>query len=180
MREFYRPIVGYEGIYEVSNYGNVRTSKDKITHSELHGERHWKQRVLKQKTDKSGYKRVTLWKDKKPKDYLVHRLVAMQFIPQRANHNLINHIDCNPANNKVSNLEWVNYSENLEHAYDHELNPEHTSIVLVNKETKEPNYFNSLAKASRFLGRNSGYMSGVIKKKNIKEIDGYEIYRNVS
>jgi len=58
--EQYKAIKNYEGIYEVSNKGNVRTVEGKITYTEHHGVRHWKQRVLKPKTDKAGYKRVSL------------------------------------------------------------------------------------------------------------------------
>jgi len=59
MNEAWKEITGYEGLYEISNLGRVRTAKDKTTYSEKHGKRTWKQRTLKQKTDKNGYKRVS-------------------------------------------------------------------------------------------------------------------------
>ncbi|MGX7065961.1 gp58-like protein [Vagococcus fluvialis] len=76
MEEIWKPIQEFEDIYEVSNRGNIRTVEGKTTNSNLHGKRVWKQRVLKLKTDKNGYKRVSLWKNKKVHDFLVHRLVA--------------------------------------------------------------------------------------------------------
>ena len=82
MEEIWKDIKGYSG-YQVSNLGRVRTH-NKTTYTEKHGERHWKNRILKFKPDyNSRYKekqgtgyRVTLWKNGKGKDYLVARLVA--------------------------------------------------------------------------------------------------------
>lgn len=70
-KEIWKEINGYEGIYEVSNHGRVRTHKDKITHSQRHGIRHWKQRILKPKSTKTREPRVSLWKNKRSKDYLI-------------------------------------------------------------------------------------------------------------
>ena len=58
--EIWKDVVGYEGIYEVSNKGKVRTHKNKTTYTEKHGVRKWEQRILKQKSDKHNSKRVTL------------------------------------------------------------------------------------------------------------------------
>lgn len=63
--ETWKDVVGYEGIYEVSDAGKIRTKLGKTTHTEKHGIRTWKQRELKLKTDKLGYKRVSLFKDGK-------------------------------------------------------------------------------------------------------------------
>ena len=175
MLEEWKDINRYEGIYEVSNLGRVRTAKNKTTTSELHGERKWKQRILKQKTDKNGYKRVSLWKDKKVKTFLVHRLVASGFLEMIDGKECINHLDGNPSNNYVGNLEWCNYKENLEHAYDNKLNRTPDATVLVNTNTHEAFYFLSKARASEFLGRNKGYISNNLKK-GITKIDEYEIF----
>lgn len=173
--EKYVPIVGYEGIYEVSNIGNVRTDKNKVTFSKLHGIRHWKQRVLKQKTDKGGYKRVTLWKNGKSKDFLVHRLVALAFLDKVQGYDLVNHIDCCTSNNHVDNLEWIDYRGNLMHAYDHQLNKEAQPVVLVNQETKESHYFYSKSEASKFLNKGEGFISHALKRNN-DITEGYRIF----
>jgi len=173
--ETFKPIPEYNGIYEVSNKGTIRTDKDKTTYTKGIGVRHWKQRIMKLKTDKSGYKRATLWKNGKGKDFLVHRLVAIAFISNPKGYELINHRDGNPSNNNVSNLEWTDYHGNLIHAYKHDLNKEAQPIVLVNSKTKESHYFYSKAEASRFLKHNHGFISR--KLKNNKNVVGdYKIF----
>lgn len=118
MKEIWKDIVGYEGIYEVSNTGKVRTHKDKTTLSDRHGIRKWKQRELKQKVSKDNSCRVSLWKNKKEQTWLVHRLVALSFIPKIPGKEYINHIDGSRLNNTVENLEWCNHKENNNHAFD--------------------------------------------------------------
>lgn len=171
----WRNVVGYEGIYEVSNTGLVRTCKNKTTHSVRHGSRIWKQRILKNKTPNGRNVRVTLWKDKRPRSFLVHRLVAEAFIPKVKGKESINHIDGNPKNNHVSNLEWCDHKENNNHGFDNDLMNTNDKIILLNKETKEPYYFRSKSKASEFLGKNIGYISGLTAKGKY-ETDEYVIF----
>lgn len=162
--EIWKPITGYEGIYEVSNTGDIRTCEGKTTYTEKHGVRHWKQRVLKQKTDRYGYKRVCLYKNGKPKDFLVHRLVADMFCEKSKDKIIINHIDCDPANNNATNLEWCDYRHNLMHAFKNGLNNSPNKTILVNKITNEKFEFISRAEASRFLNHNPGYISLLLKR----------------
>lgn len=173
--EEWRAVPDYEGIYEVSSKGRVRSAKGKTTESVLHGTRTWKQRVFKQKTDKNGYKRVSLWKRKMSKDFLVHRLVAIAFIEKVEGKEYINHIDGNPSNNYVDNLEWCNHRENLIHAFENRLNKTPDPIVLRNMNTNKLHYFYSKSEASKFLGRNNGFISGAIKEGQ-GEIDEFEVF----
>jgi hypothetical protein len=166
--EIWKPIQGYEGIYEVSNTGKIRSSKGKETFSKLHGTRVWTARELKLKTDKYGYKRICLYKDKKPKDFLVHRLVALAFIDKKEGKEIINHIDCNPANNHFNNLEWVDYKENLKHAYLNGLNKAPKKVSIENELTGDKKEFYSMAEASRFLNKSHGYISDLFKKGKSK------------
>ena len=175
----WRDVVGYEGIYEVSRCGEVRTKEGKTTFSKLHGKRVWKQRVLKQKTSKDNTRRVSLWKNGKERTWLVHRIVAKAFIPRVKGKDFINHIDGSRLNNHVDNLEWCDHTENNNHAFDNDLMSANKKIVLVDKETKETFYFRSLAKASEFMGYHKGYLSGRLKRgKN--DTKKYEIFKKIS
>ncbi|WIL37563.1 NUMOD4 domain-containing protein [Kurthia sp. YJT4] len=171
----WKDVVGYEGLYEVSDTGLIRTYSYKTTYTKYHGIRHWKQRILKDKTPNNRDTRVTLWKNGKSKDYLVHRLVAEAFIVKVNQKNCINHIDGNPKNNHVSNLEWCNHQENNNHAFDNDLMSTNKKVILVNSNTGETHLFRSYAKASEFLGHNHGYLSRELQKGR-SEIKGYEVF----
>ncbi|MFP7288016.1 NUMOD4 domain-containing protein [Shouchella clausii] len=173
--EEWRDVPGYEGIYEVSNTGKVRTHKNKTTHSVKHGTRKWKQRELKQKVSKDDCRRVSLWKNKKDKTWLVHRLVAMAFLDKPEGKDYINHIDGNRANNCVENLEWCDHTENNNHAFDNRLIKTGKEVVLMDSATRELYYFRSLSKASEFLGQNHGFLSGALKS-GVTEIEGFSIF----
>lgn len=111
--EIWKDIERFEGKYQVSNTGKVR-SIDRI---DVNG-RFRKGVELKQLIEIQGYYRVTLWHNRhKKEDIRVHNLVAVQFIPNPENKKTVNHIDGNKLNNNVSNLEWNTYSENHLHAY---------------------------------------------------------------
>lgn len=170
----WRDVVGYEGLYEVGNHGEVRTHINKTTYTEHHGVRKWKQRVLKDKTPNGRDCRVTLWKDGEGKDFLVHRLVAFAFIPTVPGKNSINHKDGNPKNNEVSNLEWCDHVENNNHAFDNGLISSAVKTILVDTKSGEAHEFRSMSKASLFLGKSPGYLSGRLKKGHNK-YKNYEI-----
>ena len=105
--EKWKDIIGYEGIYMVSNKGNTK-SIDRIDYAG----RHRKEHVMKYATDKNGYKRVYLTKCGKSKSMLVHQVVAQAFIPNPNNLPEVNHKDENKANNNVENLEWCTHQYN--------------------------------------------------------------------
>lgn len=108
MNEGWRPVPGYEGIYEVSNLGRVR-SLDRIKRNG----RGMKGRIVKlQEHPKTGYVAIGLYKDGTEKMTLVHRLVALAFIPNPDNLPEINHKDEDKTNNKADNLEWCNRTYN--------------------------------------------------------------------
>jgi hypothetical protein len=167
-------VVGYEGIYEVSNNGLVRTKTGKTTVRKDGTIRTWQQRVLKQRVDDENFHRVNLWKDGKPKTFLVHRLVAEAFIPMVDGKDYVNHKDGDRYNNNVSNLEWCNHEENNNHAFDNNLINTGHCIKLVDIESGKEFTFRSKSKASEFLGRNQKFISNSLNKgKN--EVDGYKI-----
>ena len=106
MQEIWKDVVGFEGRYQVSNIGNVK-SLSFLGHST--------EKLMKLSEHHTGYLVVQLGKHP-AKTYLVHQLVAKTFIPLVKGKHFVNHIDGNKHNNCVENLEWVNYKENTEHA----------------------------------------------------------------
>lgn len=112
MIEEWRDIVGYEGLYQVSNLGNVK-SLDRETKGRIKGFKNkLKGKYLKPDLMRSGHLRVTLYKNGTNKHLQVHRLVALSFIENNDNKEFVNHLDENPSNNNVDNLEWATAQEN--------------------------------------------------------------------
>lgn len=110
MEEIWKDVVGYEGLYQVSNKGRVKSLS-------RHREVGWanyisKERIIKPATHRQGYKYVCLHKNGNKKIFKIHRLVAIAFIPNPNGFNCINHKDENPSNNNLENLEWCNHSYN--------------------------------------------------------------------
>lgn len=118
--ENWKPVLGYEGYYEVSDLGRVRRVdrlvKTGIRHSETrmaHG------RVLKQNNKRNGYLTVDLCKDNKVKTISVHKIVATAFVPRMDGETEVNHLNCNKHDNRAINLEWCTPQENKDHAKAH-------------------------------------------------------------
>lgn len=102
------PIPGYEGIYDISSLGRVRSYPRNGTRAKtLH--------ILRPSISRRGYYRVSLFKNDKVKYYSIHRLVAEAFLQRGPDQTEVNHKDGNPSNNLVSNLEWCSRSENHKH-----------------------------------------------------------------
>lgn len=102
MNEKWKDVIGYEGLYQVSNMGRIRNSKGKIRKTFI---------------SEFGYERITLTKNRKQEKFQVHRLVAQAFIRLENDNEQVNHIDGDKLNNKVNNLEWCSASENVQHAF---------------------------------------------------------------
>ena len=115
MDEIWKDIKGYEGLYQISNFGNVKRLQHE-EHNCRQGHRVLKERLKNPSFDKKGYLQVSLSKNNKRITRRVHRLVAEVFISNPNEYPMINHKDENKTNNNVNNLEWcdarynVNYS----------------------------------------------------------------------
>lgn len=112
--EVWKDIPGYEGLYQISNYGNVKRLK--FAHVDTHGNTTWinKEKILKPKKDKKGYLFVRLGNGtKQTKNFKIARLVACCFISSPPFEKAqVDHIDRNNQNNMVENLRWVSNKEN--------------------------------------------------------------------
>ena len=114
-KEIWKDVVGYEGLYLVSNLGRIK-SKERIVKNSR-GKRLVKEKILSTFISNSGYYAIVLHKTRPIfKLNYIHRLVANAFIPNENNLEQVNHIDGNKLNNCVFNLEWCSRSENMKHA----------------------------------------------------------------
>lgn len=117
--EIWKNIEGYEGLYQVSNLGDVKSlERYRENSSKLTPER-----ILKGILNNKGYYSVRLYKNKESHFYSVSRLVARTFIPNPKNKPEVNHINGNVKDNSITNLEWVTHRENIDHAVKTGLTP---------------------------------------------------------
>lgn len=162
--DWWKDIPGYEGIYQASINGFIRTRKGKTTSNSRHSIRHWKSRILKGRgNNPQTGKRVTLWKDGKSKDWLVARLVALTFLGEPPKGFTVNHKDGNRFNNAIDNLEWLSLADNIRHGFETGLYPQKSVVIKTAEQVIE---FRSMAQCDIFLNRRKGYTSGRLKKHN--------------
>ena len=157
MQEIWKDIKGYENLYQVSNYGNVRS----LTHNRSNGKGFFLQkgRILKPGIQNIGYKIVVLSKNGKTKSYRIHRLVAENFIPNPNNYKCINHKDENKLNNHINNLEWCTVAYNNTYGAKQERHSKAMKKKVgrkINQYDLEGNLINSfdcIIDAERFLNK---------------------------
>lgn len=153
--ETYKTVSGFE-YYAVSSLGNVMSLRSKKL---------LKQEKCNASIDGNRYKRVTFSSDSVIKRFSVHRLVAEAFIPNPFNKPHVNHIDNDPSNNSVSNLEWVTHSENMLHCVASGRSTYSSAAkrtVEVKRQKKEATLIKKLG--SNFVSINTGERSTVTYK----------------
>lgn len=155
MVEEWKDISDYEGLYKISNLGNVLSVK--------------RNKQLA-KSDSNGYDTVNLSKNGKTTKCKVHRLVAINFIENIDNKPIVNHIDENKKNNRVSNLEWVTAREN--NIYGTRLNKVRKPIKAIDIATGEFNIYESQTKCARMLNLNHSNINACLHR-NVRQIGGY-------
>ena len=112
--EIWKDIIGYEGLYQVSNMGNVK-SLDRWVKAKGNGKQFYASQPIKIKYP-NNYAYVFIYKNNKLKSHRVHRLVAKAFLPNPNNYPFVMHMDNDPKNNCVENLQWGTNSMNQKHA----------------------------------------------------------------
>ena len=151
--EIWGDIIGYENLYKVSTEGNIKSIRSN--------------KILSLDTSQNGYKRVSLYKNKTIKHYLVHRLVAQAFIPNPDNLPCVNHKDEDKSNNCVSNLEWCtvaynnNYGTRLERVAKFWSKP----VLQLSLEGDLIREWESAHEVARVLGYNQGNICSCCNNK---------------
>ena len=157
MEEIWKGINNFEQYYEVSNLGNVKTLERNVWNRFSYVTR--PERIMKQDTDRYGYKGVCIHVGNYKKRHTVHRLVAEAFIPNPYNLPEVNHKDGNKENNSADNLEWVTGSENIKHAINNGLKTtttiERPVVQIDMKSLMVINKFNSLSEAHNKTNTNT-------------------------
>ena len=157
--EIWKDIEGYEGLYQVSNMGRVKSLKRTVRCDR--GYRIVPERILKGRKNRVGYLQVQLCKDGKVKKCYVHRLVATVFCENPEGYTEVNHIDENKQNNNSQNLEWCSHSYNNRYNDKAKKAGKKLSkpVFSVNKESGLIMFWESTREASRQMGINNGNIS---------------------
>lgn len=169
-QEIFKDIKGFEGKYQVSNFGNARSLDIKI--KVKNGFRTYKGKPLVLSTNSNGYLGVSLSIKNCRRNAYIHRLVAETFLPNPLNKKCVNHKDGNKQNNNIDNLEWNTYKENQNHAYDNnlwDLNGENCRLAkLTNKKVLQ---IRKLSFAGELTNKE------IAKKFNIYHSTVYKIHK---
>lgn len=172
LNEEWRDIAGYEGLYQISNIGRIKSLARII----IRGNKAYQlsEKYIKLRP-RNGYPSVGLHKNNAVQYIAVHRLVAFAFIENPCRKECINHKDCNRENNTISNLEWVSKAENNQHAWDNGCQEKlrqmmrcgirQREVIQLSADGIEINRFQRIKDAAERLGINRTHISSVCKKQ---------------
>jgi len=176
MNEIWKDIPGWEGFYQASDYGQIKSLSRKITLYN-NGTYYTKEKIKNQSINRKGYPIVSLNKPEIQKTMTVHRLVALTFTPNVNNKPEINHIDGNKLNNNINNLEWCTAKENSKHA---------VKLGLKKGNFGEKNGLSKVTKEIVKLIRKSNTLSGKelaqilnVSETTISSIARYKTWSNI-
>lgn len=157
MDEIWKDIKNYEGLYQCSNFGQIR-SLDRYVKEHNGKSQFRKGQIIKPRKNKNGYLQLALNKDSNRKMKYVHIIIAETFIENKENLKTVNHKDGNKLNNCVDNLEWVSYSENNKHSYKELKRSKATEgatpkpVYIIDTQDKILKCYNSITDTSKEIG----------------------------
>lgn len=164
MKEVWKDIAGYEGLYQVSNRGRVKSLARNTT----------KGGILTELECRNGYVRVQTSRGNTREKFLIHRLVAQAFILNPKNKPQVNHIDGNKKNNNLKNLEWVTAKENTNHGMEigsiDIKGEKHYQQKLTEKDVLEIRHLLSRGWTQKTIGRAFGVAEGTISKIKLRTV----------
>lgn len=163
IKEEWKPVTGYEGYYEVSNLGRVKSLERLLHRGGGRGDKIEPPRFMTIMKNHWGYNIVALSKDGKQRRFMLHRLVAMAFIGEPpVGFNQINHKDGNKDNNTPQNLEWCNNAMNQKHAWqlglNHSTDKLKVKIVQMDDSENVIQIWKGIQEASRVLKLSAGHI----------------------
>lgn len=172
MSEVWKDIVNYEGFYQVSNLGRVRSLDRYDNRGIFH-----KSQIIKPKEHPRGYYGISLWKEGKQSQFLVHRLVAQAFIPNENDMPDINHRNENKTDNRADNLEWCDKEYNNNYGQHHEKHNSAIgwymrSVIQLSSDGETIATYPSVSEAARSIGVSAKAIRLCISGKN-KKCGGY-------
>lgn len=194
MEEIWKDVVGYEGLYQVSNLGRVKTVARKQLYKD--GSVHFiKERILSVQIGKRGYYVVNLSKNGTQHTKTTHRLIADAFIPNPENKPCVDHIDGNRLNNSIENLRYVTHGENMRNpntawkAWRPEIRSQNISKILAKRKERGQKFspmtvyayhpdgslfrsFYSMGEAGRHVGRDAKIIQEALERQD-KLVGGY-------
>lgn len=177
MKEVWKDIPGYEGYYQASTFGRVKSigrisirNNGKSEHSVYH----IKERLKKIQKQTQGYSQVVLYKDGMQKTIRLNTLIAKMFVPNPENKPFVNHIDGDKSNNRADNLEWVTAKENISHAYRTGLLVHYTKAILqIDDNGCLVKEYSSLKEAAESVCGSKGNICEACKGEKRKRAYGY-------
>lgn len=180
MEEIWKDIKGYEGLYQVSNLGRVKSLKRKVYAGRNRLRWQYERIMSNNKSNGNGYLIVSLNKESKDKNKYIHRLVAEAFIPNPNNYLYVNHKDENRKNNKVDNLEWctalynnIYQNAHIRRGLKNRNNRLSKRIYQLDDDNNIIKEYPSISEASRQLNLTMQSLSGCLNGKT-KHSGGYK------